>query len=48
MNLVTIVLGVLALVLAGIEQFQAQGRSLLAWAVIALALIVLISGVPLR
>lgn len=34
---IVLILVVIALILAVFEQFQAQGRSLLAWAVIALA-----------
>jgi hypothetical protein len=40
-----LVLAVVALILAIIEQVRAQGQSLLAWAVIALAAIHVIGGV---
>ena len=39
---IDLILTVLALVLAGIAQFQARGRDLEAWAIIALALVLLI------
>lgn len=38
MNVWVLALAIAALVLAGIDQIMAGGRSLLAWAVIALAL----------
>lgn len=43
-----LLVGAVAFVLAGIEQIRAQGQSLLAWAVMALALIPLLQAVALR
>jgi hypothetical protein len=43
--MITLVLAVIALVLAAIAQIRAQGHDLVAWAVIALALIPLLAGV---
>lgn len=43
-----LVLAIIALVLAAIDQYRAQGRSLIAWAVIALALIPLLGALALR
>jgi hypothetical protein len=40
---VELALAIVALILAAIEEFRAQGQSLLAWAVIALAVIVVLT-----
>jgi hypothetical protein len=40
---VELALAIVALILAIIEEFRAQGQSLLAWAVIALAVIVVLT-----
>lgn len=45
---ITAVLALIALVLAAIDQWQAQGRSLLAWAVMILAAVFIVGAVPLR
>jgi hypothetical protein len=42
MSTLELALAIVALVLALVEEFQSQGRSLLGWAVVALAAIFLI------
>ena len=44
-NTIGVAFAVIALIFAGIEQIRAEGRSLLAWAVILLALIPLLGAV---
>jgi hypothetical protein len=39
-----LIVGVIALVLAGIDQVQAAGRSLTAWAVIVIAVYFVLNG----
>lgn len=48
MSTVLFILAIVALVLALIEEFRAQGRAMLAWAVVALTIIEVARRLPGR